>query len=240
MPDYISFNANAATLLDRISKVAYATQKPGQSTKVITSCVEFSGNQIFTLDGQRAAWDQDSTLTFPQPFLIHAESLRLLKLLGDSQANFYLSRPYLYVTDGKSTTIILRVEEGVPFQLHSAIPQKYVEEFWVSPKKVLSELNYLNDAAPKTRTPCVYLRGNELFTMVNSKKYSTVIDADRQSAQTIGFALRHITDAFKQFGTEPQVKVKISGIRTPVVIEAEGRSDCALILPVPVKENAAA
>lgn len=235
----VSFRTNVATLLERIGKVSYATKKPGQSSKEITSCVEFSGNQVFALDGQRAAWDLDTTQTFPRPFLVHAEPLHLLKLFGDMQADFYISTPYLYVM-GERMRAIFHMVEDTPYDLHSAIPQTYVEEFWASPKKVLQELRYLNDVVPKARKLYVYLRGNELFMTVNGRKYSTALDSGRQDGQVIMFELSHLTEAFKQFDKEPQVKVKISGDITPVVIEAEGRSDCALVLPAPMKKDAAA
>ena len=109
-----------------------------------------------------------------------------------------------------------------------------------SPKKVLQELRYLNDVVPRARKLYVHLHGNELYMTVNGKKYSTTLDADRQDGQVIMFELNHLTEAFKQFNKEQQVKVKISGNITPVVIEAEGRSDCALVLPVPMKKDAAA
>lgn len=235
----VLFSANAAALLERVNKVAYATAKPGQSSRDRASCVEFIGNQIFALDGYRAAWDFDSTQSFPQPFLIHAEQIRLLKLLGDAHIDFHLSQPHLYVTDG-NTTLIFRTTEGVPFNLQSVVPSQQMEEFLVSPKQILSELKYLNEATPKTKKPYVYLHGNELFMTVNGRKCTTTIEVSRQSALTIGFDLRYVTDAFKQFDKEPQVKVKISGVLAPVVIEADGRNDHAMVLPVRVKADAAA
>ena len=47
-------------------------------------------------------------------------------------------------------------------------------------------------------------------------------------------------DALKQFRKEPEVRLKLSGIYTPIVIEAEGRSDFALVLPVRLREERAA
>lgn len=235
----ILFTANAAALLERVNKVAYATRKPEQNSRDSLSCVGFTSNQIFALDGYRAAWDLNSTLSFPQPFLVHAEQMSILKMLGDVQVDFHLSDSQLYVT-GENTTVIFQTTEGKLFDLQGAIPQTFVEEFFVSPKKILGELKYLNDAAPKTKTPYVYLHGNKLFMTVKGRKYSAAIDIVRQSTMSIGFNLRHMTDAFKQFDKEPQVKVKISGVLAPVVIEADGRNDCAMVLPVRVKADAVA
>ena len=55
-----------------------------------------------------------------------------------------------------------------------------------------------------------------------------------------GFDLRYMLDALKQFRKEPEVRIKLSGIYTPIVIEAEGRSDFALVLPVRLREERAA
>ena len=53
----------------------------------------------------------------------------------------------------------------------------------------------------------------------------------------VGFDLRYMLDALKQFRKEPEVRIKLSGISTPIVIEAEGHSDLALVLPVRLREE---
>lgn len=234
----VSFRTNAASLLERISKVAYATLKPEQSGKENSACVEFSGRQVYALDGYRAAWDVGDS-TFPQPFLVYAEPLHYLKVFGGSQVDFRFSKPKLFVTDG-STTIIFHTAESAPFNLGSAIPQKYLEEFSVSPKDFLCELKYLRDVTPVTRKPYVYLRGNELYMPVNGRRYSTALAISRTGDTTVGFNLRYLSDALEQFKREKRVTVKISGIHSPLVIEAEGRSDRAMVLPVRVGAEAAA
>lgn len=233
------FSANAAALLERINRVAYATRRPGQDAREITSCVEFSGSKIYAVDGYRAAWDTDDTLDFPQPFLVCSEQIHFLNLFGDAQVDFYFSSSRLYVTDG-SRTLILRMTEDKPFNLKSAIPQKYMDEFSVPPKHLLHELKYLNAASPKTKTPYVYLNENNLSMTVNGRRYSTSIDINRRSNLPLSFNLRYMTDALKQFAKEPLVNIKISGPNTPVVIEAEGRNDCAMVLPVRLNKIAAA
>ena len=47
-------------------------------------------------------------------------------------------------------------------------------------------------------------------------------------------------DALKQFRKEPTVRLKLSGPYTPIVVEAEGRSDFALVLPVRLRDEMAA
>lgn len=233
------FSTNAAALLERINRVAYATRRSGQDTREISSCVEFSGSKIYAVDGYRAAWDTDHTLAFPHPFLVQSEQIRLLKLFGDAQVDFYFSSSRLYVTDG-SRTLILRMTEDKPFNLKSAIPQKYMDEFSVAPKQLLRELKYLNAVSPKTKTPYVHLQENSLSMTVNGRRYSTLIDIHRRSSLLLCFNLRYMADALKQFAKEPLVNIKISGPNTPVVIEAEGRNDCAMVLPVRLNKIAAA
>ena len=56
----------------------------------------------------------------------------------------------------------------------------------------------------------------------------------------VGFDLRYMLDALKQFRKEPEVQIKLSGVYTPIVVDAEGRSDFALVLPVRLREERAA
>lgn len=226
----VSFQANAAHLLERITKVAYATIKPEQCERERSACVEFSGSQVFALDGYRAAWDNGES-DFPQPFLVHAAPLRCLKAFGNCQVDLRLSKSRLSVTDG-TMTIIFHTVDSKPFHLERALPKKYLEEFSVSPKEFLAELRYLKDIIPKTRTPYVYLRRNELLMPVNGKIYGTAITISRTGDTTVGLNLHYLHDALMQFRTEKRVTVKISGLHSPIVIEAEGRSDCAMVLPV--------
>ena len=86
----------------------------------------------------------------------------------------------------------------------------------------------------------MYLRGNELLMQVHDRKYSTAIEISRTGDTTVGFNLNYLRDALNQFKKEERVTVKISGVHTPIVIEAEGRSDCAMVLPLRVVLNAAA
>lgn len=225
-----SFSVNAAKLLERVEKVSYAAQKPSQETPAIKSCVQFTGNRVYALDGARAAWD-DGTEAVPQPFLLLAESLRYLRVFGNTQVKFTFSTPRLSVTDG-STTIIYRMVESQPYNLERAIPQKYTETFSVCPQAFLSELRYLKAAASKTRTPYVYLRGKELLMPVSGRKFKTVLNIERSGSTEIEFNLNYMADALKPFAKQKYVTVKISGPHTPIVIEAEGRSDHAMVLPL--------
>ena len=234
----VSFSTNAASLMERIGKVAYATLKPGQSTRENAACVEFSGRQIFAVDGYRAAWN-DGELEFPQPFLVHAAPLHHLKAFRNHQVEFRFSKPWLSVTDG-NTTILFQTAGSEPFHLETAIPQKYLEEFSVSPREFLAELRYLEDVIPVTRTPYVHLRGNELFMLVSGKRYSAALAISRTGDTPVGLNLHYLSDALRQFKKEKRVTVKISGIHSPVVIEAENRSSCAMVLPVRVDQDAAA
>ena len=47
-------------------------------------------------------------------------------------------------------------------------------------------------------------------------------------------------DALKQFKAVPEVTMKLSGVYSPIVIEAENRGDFALVLPVRLKGDMAA
>ena len=47
-------------------------------------------------------------------------------------------------------------------------------------------------------------------------------------------------DALRQFRGESWVKMKVNSYVAPIILEAEGRSDFAMVLPVRMKQAAAA
>ncbi len=56
----------------------------------------------------------------------------------------------------------------------------------------------------------------------------------------LGFDLSYMLDAVRQFNGTEQITIKLGGRYAPMVIEAEGRSDYAMVLPVRMKERLAA
>lgn len=75
---------------------------------------------------------------------------------------------------------------------------------------------------------------------VPSGRFTTRVSMVGRGDLTIGFNLRYMLDALKQFRKEPTVRIKLSGPYTPIVVEAEGRSDFALVLPVRLRDEMAA
>lgn len=69
---------------------------------------------------------------------------------------------------------------------------------------------------------------------------ATHVSMSGRGDMVVGFDLRYMLDALKQFRKETEVRIKLSGIYTPIVIEAEGRSDFALVLPVRLRVERAA
>lgn len=232
------FRANAARLLGCVRRISYAALKPDRSVNERATCVAFSGSRIHALDGYRAAWD-DSGPNIPIPIMVRAEPLHYLKAFGNCEVEFRRIKPWLSVTDG-TTTILFRTVKCDPFHLDSSIPKSYLEEFPVSPKELLAELEYLKAVTPASNKLYVYLRGNGLFTLSKGRRYSTTLEINRADGMTVGYNLDYLTGAVRQFKKETCVTVKISGLHSPLVIEAEGRSDRALVLPVRVKADTVA
>ena len=65
-----SFSANAASLMERINRIKYATRKPSGDTLARSTSIQFSGSRIYCLDGLRAAWSTDEALSVPRPFMV--------------------------------------------------------------------------------------------------------------------------------------------------------------------------
>ena len=227
-----SFTANAAALLKRIERVKYAVRVPeGSSDSPQRTCVQFSGNDVFCLDGYRAACDTDSALSFPVPFLTWGDSLAYMKLMGDGDVVVLVGESYVLLST--DTVAICCRREGVEtYPLWDAVPKSFPEEFFVSPKTFLRELEYLKGFQSKRNRIPTVLCGGRLFLDTEENKCSTFVEIEGESEIAVGFNPRYMKDALTQFKDEPRVKMKLSIGSGPIIIEAEGRKDFAMVLPV--------
>ena len=78
------------------------------------------------------------------------------------------------------------------------------------------------------------------MTWANECRYQTSIRLEGSSKIEIGFSLNLMADALRQFKGVPRVRMKLRTPVSPILLEADGRSDCALVLPVRLKAPMAA
>ena len=226
-----SFSANASSLMERINRIKYATLKPSEDTRSYCTSIQFSGSRIYCLDGLRAAWSTDGALSVPKPFMVTAAPLEHLKFFGKQDVSVNLCKWYIDITDG-SMHLVTRLAEAMPYDLDSAVPTEFQEEVYVSPDEFLTELAYLKELMPSGQKPYIRFCGGSLLTQADGCRYQTKIWLDGKSEMEIGFDLNHMVDALRQFKGESHVRIKLTGPLSPIILEAEGRGDCALVLPV--------
>jgi len=228
----VSFTVNAAALLRRIERVKYAVRVPrGFDERAEQTCVQFSGNDVFTVDGCRAACDMDTALTFPKPFLTWGDSLSLLKLMGDQEVTVQVGTNHIWFSSD-TVTIVCRREGLETFPLRNAVPKNFSEEFTVSPGEFLRELDYLQGFQPKKNRLTTVFCGGRLFLDKAESKCSTSVEIEGESELAVGFDQRYMKDALTQFKGEPRVRMKLTNGVGPIIVEAEGRNDFAMVLPV--------
>lgn len=236
-----SFSANAARLHERVERVKYAAGVPRQGeARACMVSVQFDGNRVYAVDGYRLAWDTDPGLEVPVPFMAAPDALEHLKLFGDQTVDLRLGERFAEVTDG-AMSLQFRLPEGSLLKLDSAIPSNFKAEFCVSTKEFLNELAYLKRALPGKGPYKVRFSGGSLFAENLGERFATKISAAGCESVEFGFNLDYMADALEQFKQEPFVNMKVSsGSVGPIVIEAEGRSDYALVLPVRLRETSKA
>ena len=232
-----SFAANAAKLYARVARVMYAAAPPNPNDhRICRSKVQFSGNRVYALDGYRMAWDTDPELDVPRSFMAAPDALEHLKLFGNQEVSVQLGDRFARVTDGV-TSLLFRLPEGELFKLDSAIPERYQVEAQVSPAEFLAELKYLKQSLRGNRAHLVRFSGGALLAESMGERYATKISAIGCEDVEFGFNLDYMTDALKQFEKEPSVNMKVSaGSLGPIIIEAEGRGDRALVMPARLGE----
>lgn len=228
-PEY-SFQVNASHMMARINQIKYATLKPSTDASACSTSIQFKDSKIYCLDGLRAAWSTDEALSVPKPFLAPAASLEYLRVFGKQDVSVRFDRRYVDITD-ETTHLIFHQVEAVPFDLDSAIPKDFREEVCFCPDEFLSELAYLKDLMPVGQKLYFRFGNGRLASYVDGCRYQTKIWLDGESRIEIGFNLQHMADALRQFKGETRVRMKLIAPSSPVLLEAEGRSDCAMVLP---------
>ena len=201
--------------------------------------VQFSGNRVYALDGCRMAWDTDPELDVPAPFMAAPDALEHLKLFGDQTVSVQLGERFARVTDGV-TTLSFRLPEGKLFKLDSAIPDKFQAEFDVYPKNFLGELGYLKRALRGKSHHAVRFSNGELLAESKGERYATRVQTDGDANVIFGFTLDYMAEALKQFEKAPVVLMKLTPPLGPIIFQADGRNDHALLLPVRLKHSSMA
>lgn len=236
----VSFQANAASLLKRVERVKYAVKVPQDDLfRADQTCVQFCGNDVFCLDGQRAACDTDATLTVPRPFMTWGKSLAYLKLMGNSEVRVRVDEYSIWFST--DTVMLCCRNEGVAtFPLASAVPKTFQEEFYVNTAEFARELAYLKGFIQPRQHRYVRFCGGQMMASDGSNRCATSIRIEGHSELTVGFSFRFMEEALKQFKGEDFVKIKFSSEIGPIMIEAEGRNDFALVCPSRLGKSSAA
>lgn len=234
-----SLRVNAAELFRSVERVRYAVQRADPSTNPKAACIQFRGNRIFSLDGRRMACDTQPDTVFPLPCLLSGDALVHLKAFGESEVTMQVDERAVCFSSG-TLKLYARRYGADTYDPDTAIPQKYQEVITVRTDELIRELTYLKECAGVYAYPYVRFAGEELSMNAPSGHLATHVSMSGRGDMVVGFDLRYMLEALKQFRKEPEVRLKLSGIYTPIVIEAEERSDFALVLPVRLREERAA
>lgn len=235
-----TFTANAAQLYHRVERVKYAAGAPDQADfRVCRSCVQFSCDRIYTVDGYRLSCDTDPGLTVPVPFMAFPGAFAHLKLFGDQDVTFRLGERYALATNGV-VTLTFRLPEGDLFNLSRAIPSIFQVEFEVCPKSFLNELDYLERALRGKGPHLVRFSNGKLSASSQGESYAAQVQTNGDANVTFGFRLAYMVDALKQFEKEPTVRMKLVSPSGALIIETNGRKDFAMVMLVQLRDSMAA
>lgn len=230
------FPVNAAALLKRVKKVGYAAPPSINTRPGAAAGVQMVGNRVFALDGVRMACDTDSEISFPRPFMARMDALSYLKLFGGQEVTISLGEQRGQISDG-TVTVGFHLLGNDFFHVESAVPLSYKEQITLSPKDFLRELKYLKGFAANVARPNIRFQAGSLLMPTGSGKYRTGVEISGKSEIVFAFRLGNMIDAMRQFKDEPLVTIKITSAVSPVIIEAEGRSDFALVCPVRLNDQ---
>lgn len=225
---------DAAAMLEQFNRIKYAVGAERDNINATHTCVQFDRNKVFCMDGYRVACETAPGFTVPTPFMVYPEVLNHLRMFGRQSVTVHVGVPYVCFAGG-GTSIVCHRQGVAPFQLDRAIPTEYQETVYVSPKEFLRELGYLKGLVSKRR-PFLRLCGGQLSLENDPRDGSTTIHTEGESTIEVGFNIHFMADALKQFEKESRVKLKVRSPFAPIILEAEGRSDYALIMTARLRE----
>ena len=226
-----SFSMNAAALYTRVERVSYAALDPAPNILPNRTSIQFSGSHVFALDGNQMACDRDPAFVFPRPFTASKGTVSYLKLFGKQDVQIEFGKGRIRITDGVFN-LDFRIPSMDLYAVEQAIPQSCAESFAVSPKDFLRELRYLKGFTFKRYRPSVRFRAGELVMPLSYGTYRAAVQCVGENHITFAFELNRMIDALRQFKDAPSVQIKVNSAISPFIIEAEGRSDLAMVCPV--------
>ena len=136
--------------------------------------------------------------------------------------------------------MLARLQGVDTYNVDAVIPKGYRESVTVKTADFVRELNYLKECSALTAKPYVRFAGEQLSIAASGGAFETGIEVRGRGDMVLGFDLYHMLDALKQFKGEEEVCIHLSSPYAPIVIDAAGRSDFALVVPVRLKEEMAA
>ena len=238
-PEGDAFSVSSARLSACVERVRYAAEKPSVSARPAAICVQFCGNRVYALDGTRLACDTLEGVSFPKPFLVRADVLAHLSAFGKEDMTVRIGSSHVLFASG-NLRMLARLQGVDPYNVDAVIPKGYRESVTVKTADFVRELNYLKECSALTAKPYVRFAGERLSIAASSGAFETGIEVRGRGDMVLGFDLYHMLDALKQFKGEAEVCIHLSSPHAPIVIDAAGRSDFALVVPVRLKEKMAA
>lgn len=231
-----SFALDPAALAERVSHVSYAAARQSDKVRPGLASIQCTGHHVMALDGMQLACDTDEATSFPKAFMTYSEALSYLGLFEDQTVMVRLGERRGQFK-GEMLTIDFPLTGSDFYRVETAIPQSFSEEFQVSPKDFLRELKYLEKFVAKAPRPYVRFRGGELFMPLSNGKYRAAVRLTGTNEITFAFDLFKMIRAIGQFKDAPEARIKVSSPLAPIVIEADGRRDFALLCTVKLSEK---
>ena len=238
-PEGDAFSVSSARLSACVERVRYAAEKPSVSARPAAICVQFCGNRVYALDGTRLACDTLEGVSFPKPFLVRADVLAHLSAFGKEDMTVRIGSSHVLFASG-NLRMLARLQGVDTYNVDAVIPKGYRESVTVKTADFVRELNYLKECSVLTAKPYVRFAGEQLSIAASGGAFETGIEVRGRGDMVLGFDLYHMLDALKQFKGEAEVCIHLSSPHAPIVIDAAGRSDFALVVPARLKEEMAA
>ena len=197
--------------------------------------MRFQDNQIWCVDGQRAAVETNRSLCVDEPFMLRAESLVFLREFHQHRGELAVGKQYVSIQSHGLTLFLTRMNED-HITLDRIMPQNFTETYTVDRKQYLDALNYLRDCGGGSNRAKIVFENGALRLTGKNGRYQAEIDRTENCKTRYACDLGYLRDAMRQFDSRNHVQIFVVDEKKPVVL-TDGHGASALIMTQNIEDG---
>lgn len=231
------YTTNAARLNSRYGHIKYATVNDKE--RPAFGGIRFLDDRLAAIGRQRMAINKDGAFTVRKPFILPAPAMKLLPLFGDAEISLSVGKLWS-VMASEELRLYTRLLALDTFDVDAPIPKQFRETYTVDPNQYAKELHYLNEFVTDIDHTQAVFENGALTVSTARGQFRTEVDVEGSAQIKYAVAPQYMMEAMGQFKDTGRVTVNVNAASGAIVLTEATGENLALVLPMRLRESAAA